>query len=89
MRQRAGPTCSKRLNAAAAAPPGPLPFEVGWRIRLVAMPNDADPLPAGSEGVVETCTWVAAGGWWQVGVAWDAGRSLMLSVPPDVACRVG
>ncbi len=53
----------------------------GDRIRLVAMPDDPEPIPLGSTGTVtavrQHCTWS------QADVAWDNGRTLMLSAPPD------
>jgi hypothetical protein len=53
----------------------------GDRIRLVAMPNDPYPIQAGETGTVTSI--VDHGTWTQVGVAWDSGRMLMLTVPPD------
>lgn len=47
----------------------------GDRIRLLAMPNDPDPIPVGSEGTV---TFATTGDFAQVGVDWDCGRTLML-----------
>lgn len=55
---------------------------VGSRVRLVAMPNDPDPVAVGDEGVVRSI--VPVGDWHQVDVAWDSGRSLMLTCPPDL-----
>jgi hypothetical protein len=57
----------------------------GDRIRLVAMPDDPDPVPPGATG---TITYVEQHGtgrdaWLQVEVDWDNGRKLMLTVPPD------
>ena len=49
--------------------------KVGDRIRLVAMPDDPDPLPPGSTGTV---TSVTEGNMGQLGVDWDNGRSLFL-----------
>lgn len=51
------------------------------RIRLIAMPDDPDPIPAGTLGTVLRVA--DHGDWQQVEVAWDSGRSLMLVVPPD------
>ena len=55
---------------------------VGQRIRLLAMPDDPNPLPAGATGTV---LWVTRfDDWMQIAVAWDQrGGGLMLSVPPD------
>jgi hypothetical protein len=49
--------------------------KVGDRIRLLAMPDDPDPLPIGSTGTVTTVTDGPMG---QIGVDWDNGRSLFL-----------
>jgi len=51
----------------------------GTRIRLIAMPQDPDPIPAGSEGVV---VGVNEGSLPQIEVRWDCGRTLFLL--PDV-----
>ena len=53
----------------------------GDRIRLVAMPDDPDPIPAGTTGTVAAVR--PHGTWAQVDVDWDNGRKLMLVVPPD------
>lgn len=57
----------------------------GDRIRVLAMPDDPDPIPTGAVGTV---IGVASHGdgenaWHQVDVEWDNGRSLMLTLPPD------
>lgn len=57
---------------------------VGKRIRLLEMPLDPAPLAPGSEGTVERVSnFDDAGGWCQIHVKWDSGRTLMLCVPPD------
>jgi hypothetical protein len=53
----------------------------GERIRLVAMPDDPDPIPLGSTGTVTAVRQYRT--WAQVDVKWDSGRTLMLVVPPD------
>ena len=58
--------------------PSPRP---GDRIRLVAMLDDPDPIPAGTTGFVTSVR--QHGTWAQVDVNWDNGRKLMLAVPPD------
>jgi len=58
--------------------PSPRP---GDRIRLVAMPDDPDPIPPGTIGTI-TSVWQHRT-WAQVDVNWDNGRKLMLAVPPD------
>jgi Domain of unknown function (DUF4314) len=54
---------------------------VGDRIRLLAMPDDPDPVPAGTCGVITDVH--AHSDWMQIEVEWDNGRKLMLTVPPD------
>lgn len=57
----------------------------GDRIRLLAMPDDPDPIPIGEVGTVIEVTRHGDGknAWHQVDVEWDHGRSLMLTLPPD------
>lgn len=57
----------------------------GDRIRLVAMPDDPDPIPPGNTGTVKVVRKCGSGGsaWFQVDVDWDSGRKLMLSLPTD------
>ena len=61
-------------------------LQPGDRIRLVSMPNEPDPVPAGSLGTVQSvhehCDWS------QVDVDWDNGRQLMLCLPGDVVALV-
>ena len=47
----------------------------GDRIRLLAMPDDPDPIPAGSTGTVLSAT---TGTFAQIDVEWDNGRTLAL-----------
>ncbi|TWU62280.1 DUF4314 domain-containing protein [Crateriforma conspicua] len=61
-------------------------FKAGDRVRLVSMTDDPDPIPAGTIGTVVVV--YSHQDWTQVDVAWDTGRSLMLSIPPDVVERV-
>ncbi|WP_413431546.1 DUF4314 domain-containing protein [Crateriforma spongiae] len=61
-------------------------FQHGDRVRLVSMTDDPDPVPAGSTGTVAGV--YPQRGWLQLDVDWDNGRSLMLSIPPDVAERI-
>ena len=51
------------------------PIRRGDRIRLLSMPDDPDPIPAGSTGTIESVTEGPLG---QVWVRWDSGRSLAL-----------
>jgi len=57
----------------------------GDRIKLVAMPDDPHPIPAGSTGTVEETQYLSLGGRssLQVCVKWDNGRNLALVMPPD------
>jgi hypothetical protein len=57
----------------------------GDRIRLVAMPDDPDPIPIGEVGTVIEVRRHGDGNnvWHQVDVEWDHGRTLMLTLPPD------
>jgi hypothetical protein len=47
----------------------------GDRIRLLAMPDDPDPIPTGSTGTVISAT---TGAFAQIDVEWDNGRTLAL-----------
>jgi len=61
------------------------PCKEGDRIELISMPNDPDPVPAGSRGTVAMDpVWVQDS--WQIVIKWDGDvkRSLSLCVPPDV-----
>ncbi len=53
----------------------------GDRVRLISMPDDVNPVPVGTLGVVLKV--INHGEWQQVEVAWDNGRKLMLSMPDD------
>ena len=66
------------------------PFNRGDRIELVSMTHDPDPIQPGSQGTVRGCSFhnIAGYKFWQVDVAWDDGRQLMLSMPPDQAVKV-
>ena len=61
-------------------------LKTGTRIRLISMPEDPDPVPTGTMGTV-LLTHVHSG-WCQVEVAWDNGRSLMLTMPDDCVAIV-
>ncbi len=66
--------------------------EKGDRIRLVEMPNDPDPIPPGTEGVVGSITEFNFNGSRpevQLIVKWDNGRSLSCICPPDVVEVLG
>jgi hypothetical protein len=57
------------------------PLRPGDRIRLVAMPQDPDPVLPGTTGTVTAIRPHRT--WTQVDVDWDNGRKLMLSLPTD------
>ena len=57
------------------------------RIRLISMTDDPNPIAAGTTGTVFGI--YPHGDWTQVDVDWDSGRSLMLTIPPDVIERIG
>jgi hypothetical protein len=61
-------------------------LKAGDRVRLVSMTDDPDPIPVGTTGTVAGV--YPQRGWTQVDVDWDTGRSLMLSIPPDVVERI-
>ncbi|TWT81240.1 hypothetical protein CA13_26910 [Planctomycetes bacterium CA13] len=58
------------------------PLKSGDRIRLISMTDDPDPIPIGATGTV-TGLYLQSR-WTQIDVEWYNGRSLMLSIPPDV-----
>jgi hypothetical protein len=61
----------------------------GDRIRLLCMPDDPNPIPAGSEGEVTFVNEVRSMQFTQIGVKWDDGRTLSLAVPPDSFTVIG
>lgn len=62
-------------------------LKTGDRIRLISMPEDPGPIPVGMEGTVLRVH--DHGDWTQVEVAWDNGRTLMLTLPDDCVAKVG
>jgi len=62
------------------------PLKSGDRVRLISMTDDPVPIPIGATGTVTGL--YPQSGWTQVDVEWDNGRSLMLSIPPDVVERI-
>ncbi len=76
----------------ATTTPSASGLSTGDRIELIEMPEEPNPLPRGSKGAVEWVEDVNLGGsggrFTQVGVEWDNGRSLMLSIPPDRVRRI-
>ncbi len=73
---------AKGRGPSEATAPVPQP---GDRIRLIAMPDDPDPIEAGQTGTVVSVRRHddTQGTWHQIDVAWDNGRTLMLVSPPD------
>ena len=65
-------------------------IKAGDRIRLVSMPDDPDPVPAGTEGTVISTTDLNFRDMRQVQltVKWDNGRSLSCVCPPDIVERI-
>ncbi|XZE55116.1 DUF4314 domain-containing protein [Planctomycetaceae bacterium SH139] len=61
-------------------------LKAGDRIRLILMADDPNPIPVGTTGTVAGI--YPQNGWTQVDVGWDNGRSLMLTIPPDVVERI-
>lgn len=61
-------------------------LKAGDRVRLLSMTDDPDPIPAGTTGTVTGV--YPLSDWTQVDVDWGNGRSLMLSIPPDVVERL-
>lgn len=62
----------------------PMRPKAGDRIRLINMPNDPHPIEMGQLGTVTGVRHQGgADGWFQIDVAWDNGRTLMLTSPPD------
>lgn len=61
--------------------------KTGDRVRLLSMPDDPNPVPAGTEGTVVLVNPVrfgpSGGDFTQVVVNWDNGRSLSCVLPPD------
>jgi hypothetical protein len=62
------------------------PLKSGDRIRLISMTDDPNPIIAGTTGTVAGA--YPQNGWTQVDVDWDSGRSLMLTMPPDLVERI-
>jgi hypothetical protein len=60
----------------------------GDRIELISMQDDPCPIEPGTTGTVEYVNEVKGLGFVQIGVAWDNGRTLMLSCPPDTYRRL-
>lgn len=57
------------------------PCRIGDTIELVAMPDDPDPIPVGTRGVVREV--VDLDDFYQLWVDWEIKRSLSPCVPPD------
>jgi hypothetical protein len=63
---------------------------VGDRVKLIHMPDDPDPIPAGSVGTVVLVTDLNFPGEHQTQflIKWDNGRSLSCVCPPDILEKV-
>lgn len=61
-------------------------FKNGDRIRMIHMPDDPDPIPAGTTGTITNVNPVNLAGdkFTQYSVKWDNGRRLSACVPPDI-----
>jgi hypothetical protein len=67
---------------------------VGTRIELVHMPDDPNPVPAGTQGTVDYVSGPHQlpgdrHSWHQVGVKWDNGRTLSIILPKDTIRVLG
>lgn len=60
-------------------------FQKGDVIELVSMPDDPDPIPAGTRGIVQYGNEIAIGdrAYVQYSIEWAIDRSLQAVVPPD------
>lgn len=58
------------------------PCSEGDHIRLTKMPNDPNPIPVGTKGVV-TKVMKSWDGKWHISVKWEIERSLALIAPVD------
>lgn len=58
-------------------------FVEGQRIELLAMPDDPDPIPVGTRGLILNVTRGFRPGEIVLSVRWDNGRSLNVITPPD------
>lgn len=59
------------------------PCKVGDRIRLINMPDDPHPIPAGTEGTVLELMVANGRGDWLIYIKWDIDRSLSVIWPVD------
>lgn len=62
-------------------------MKIGDTIELLEMPNDPNPIPVGTNGVVRGMKHIDTSGpkgsFYQVDVDWENDRKLMLVIPPD------
>lgn len=60
-------------------------MKVGDRVKMVYMPDDPSPIPAGTTGTITRVNPVHMGprSFTQYSVDWDNGRHLFCIVPPD------
>lgn len=59
-------------------------YEVGQVIEMISMPDDPDPILAGTRGTVRAVQRGFRPGELVLSVAWDNGRTLNVITPPDV-----
>jgi hypothetical protein len=68
-----------------------LDYKVGDRVKLISMNDDPDPIPMGTKGTVifaHDVSFSTTEKFYQIGVDWDNGRTLMVVVPPDRIMRI-
>lgn len=61
-------------------------LRIRYRIRLIEMADDPDPIPVGATGTVIGISHHPDDDnelWHQIDVKWDSGRTLMLTLPPE------
>ena len=58
-------------------------MKVGDKIELIYMPNDPNPIPAGTRGTITGINNTPWDGETQISVSWENGRTLMLIHPTD------
>jgi hypothetical protein len=61
-------------------------MKVGDRVEMISMPEDPNPIEAGTKGTIRSLNKVDFGrgdSFTQIRVDWDNGRKLMVCIPPD------
>lgn len=67
-------------------------FKEGDVIQMIEMYDDPDPIPSGTKGIVTESNVINFSDhdqFEQVSVDWENGRTLMLTVPPDMVKKIG